>query len=284
MRFSLTLAVTSPNKLLPINYQYELHSWIYSVLRTADADYSRFLHDRGYLNGHHGFKLFTFSPLHIQPFHLHKQTQQIEILSERVTLLLSFWIDDAAEHFIKGLFADQEFRLGARLPGSRYAQVDFGVQCIEAMPRPVFTNTMRYRCVSPVMVTHRGDDERYARYLSPEAPGYGDYFIKNLVEKYGACVLPTPGRGELAHTYHRWSGFGGEIGGEWQEAAPVFALLNTPRKKGIHIKQHTPRHTQLIGYLYDFALMAPPALHELGYYAGFGEKNSLGFGCVEVVK
>ena len=84
MRFSLTLQVLSHNKLLPINYQYEL----YSVLQTADAKYSRFLHDSGYLNGSHSFKLFTFSPLHIQPFRLHGKTQQIEILSDRVIIEL----------------------------------------------------------------------------------------------------------------------------------------------------------------------------------------------------
>ncbi|RLD54679.1 MAG: CRISPR-associated endoribonuclease Cas6, partial [Bacteroidetes bacterium] len=34
---------------------------------------------------------------------------------------------------------------------------------------------------------------------------------------------------------------------------------------------------------YKFKIKAPKELLRLGYYAGFGEKNSMGFGCCEVV-
>jgi CRISPR-associated endoribonuclease Cas6 len=37
------------------------------------------------------------------------------------------------------------------------------------------------------------------------------------------------------------------------------------------------------GYLCEFELQAPAELLRLGFQAGFGEKNSLGFGCAEVV-
>ena len=37
------------------------------------------------------------------------------------------------------------------------------------------------------------------------------------------------------------------------------------------------------GYLYRFRIKAPKELIRMGYYAGFGEKNSLGFGCGEMV-
>lgn len=48
MRFTLILHITSRNRILPINYQYPLHSWIYRVIQTVDAEFSRFLHDEGY--------------------------------------------------------------------------------------------------------------------------------------------------------------------------------------------------------------------------------------------
>jgi len=185
---------------------------------------------------------------------------------------LSFRIDEAAEHFIKGLFADQQFRLGDRL-----SQVDFGVQCIEAMPRPVFTPTMRYRCLSPMMITRKAEEERYARYLSPEAPGYGDYFIKNLLEKYRVSAPPTPGRGELAHNYGGWVNWG--LDAEWQEVAPVFALLNTPRRKGIHIKQHTPQHTQLVGYTGTIFPSRPlPGCTNWATMGALGKRTAWGLG------
>ena len=40
--------------------------------------------------------------------------------------------------------------------------------------------------------------------------------------------------------------------------------------------------SKLIGYQFDFFLDAPAELIRIGYYTGFGEKNSVGFGCVGI--
>lgn len=53
MHFRIRLA--TEDCLLPINYQYPLSAAIYSVLKSADADYAAFLHNSGYGKG---FKLF----------------------------------------------------------------------------------------------------------------------------------------------------------------------------------------------------------------------------------
>jgi CRISPR-associated endoribonuclease Cas6 len=37
------------------------------------------------------------------------------------------------------------------------------------------------------------------------------------------------------------------------------------------------------GFEFDFSLTAPVELMRIGYYGGVGEKNSLGFGCCELV-
>ena len=61
-----------------------------------------------------------------------------------------------------------------------------------------------------------------------------------------------------------------------------FELINKPKSKLIKIKTDTPQQTHIKGFLFDFKLSAPVELMKLGYFAGFGEKNSLGFGCGEV--
>ena len=61
-------------------------------------------------------------------------------------------------------------------------------------------------------------------------------------------------------------------------------ILSKPKSRLITIKANTPHESKLRGYLFDFKIKAPAEVIKLGYYAGFGEKNSLGFGCCEVIE
>ena len=65
--------------------------------------------------------------------------------------------------------------------------------------------------------------------------------------------------------------------------ACAIEVLTPPRSKLITIKRNTPHETKVRGFLYSFKLKAPLDIHRIGYYAGFGEKNSMGFGWGEVV-
>src|SRR5690606_6599415 len=137
--------------------------------------------------------------------------------------------------------------------------VVFEVTRVESVAPVSFLPRMQYRCLSPICVSRQRDDGT-AEYLPPTDKHFGELLVSNLMRKAKALQLAV---------------------GDSYEPQPVrFRLLNTPRKKGIHIKEGTSGHTQVIGYLFHFELEAPPELHEIGYYAGFGEKNSMGFGCV----
>lgn len=241
--------------MLPINYQYELSSWIYKVIERADSKYSDFLHNEGFqLAGKH-FKMFTFSQLDLRPYEV--TGSQVKLLGKEISFIIRFAVDTSLNPFIKGLFMHQ--RLGL---GDRHNVVDLEVTGVETIVPPSFQTTMRYQCLSPICVS-RSRPDRTAEYVSPEANGYGKLLAQNLVHKAAALVggtdMPLPG----TDGFH-------------------FRLLNKPRKKGLHIKAHTESHTQVIGYLFHFELTAPVELHEIGYEAGFGEKNSMGFGCVGV--
>lgn len=263
MRFKLILNITSRNKVLPINYQYPLHSWIYKVIQSADAEFSHFLHEEGYTLGYKKFKLFTFSPLTSRPFKIFKKDERIGLYGDEVQLQISFLIDQVAEKFIMGLFMGQQFFLGDQI-----SQVDFEVVRIEAKPKPVFQEKMRYRCLSPVTISIKEEGKTHAQYLHPEDSRYTDLFIRHLQQKQASVP-------QLAHA---------SSGQVWDENDWQFKLLSKPRKKGVHIKQHTPDHTQVIGYQYDCELKAPLEVHEIAYYAGFGEKNSLGFGMCKTIE
>jgi CRISPR-associated endoribonuclease Cas6 len=99
--------------------------------------------------------------------------------------------------------------------------------------------------------------------MTPDNPDYGAFMMSNLLRKQNALAYSGI---QLMNHETNWN----------------FKILSEPRRKGIHIKEGTINHTQVIGYLGRFKLEAPIDLHEVGYYAGFGEKNSMGFGCVGV--
>jgi CRISPR-associated endoribonuclease Cas6 len=255
MRFRLTLELTDLSRnILPLNYQYELSAWIYKVLHFGNPQFATWLHNQGFTNDRKQFRLFTFSNLLIRK--LRTSQDRLIIQSDHVELTISMLPLDMIQHFITGLFADQIFSLGDTI-----SQVPLKVASVEAMQEPEFNNRMSFATISPLLVSFKEPEEKYARYLSPDHPQYGSLFFKNLKEKRQAFDNSWPAE---------------------DEKTCVFRLLSEPKMKGILIKTGTPEQTKVIGYKYDFELTASADLIRFGYYTGFGEKNSMGFGCVDL--
>ena len=257
MRLKLHLSViaTKNNKNeIPINYQYELSSWVYKTLNYGNPEFSEWLHSQGYINENKNFKLFTFSHFDIPTFRINKD--RLQILSPKISLTLSFLPIKAIETFVIGLFKNQEFGIG-----DKQSQADFKVISVERMPEPEFRETIKYRCLSPIFIDKIIDGQKHKSYLSPEQDGYEELFSQNLISKF------------LAHS-NSVSINPSEI---------KIRYFGKIRKKGITIKANTPEETKIIGYMFNFELKAPPELQRIGYYAGFGRLNSQGFGCCEIV-
>ncbi|WMJ74752.1 CRISPR-associated endoribonuclease Cas6 [Cytophagaceae bacterium ABcell3] len=259
MRFNLVLERVGKRSFLPFNYQYEFSSWIYKVIEGADASFSAFLHGTAYQTGSKRFKLFTFSNPDLRPYKVHKEVQRIEICGTHISMQISFLADRAAENFIKGLFLNQQFSIG-----DKFSSVDFIVSRIEAVAPPVFQESMRYKTISPVCVSVKG--EKHPQYISPEHPEYEQMLLNNLVNKLKVMPVEVP-----------------ELQISADDAEFKFALLSEVRKKLITIKSFTPNQSQIRGFEFRFELIAPPLLQEVAYYAGVGEKGAIGFGCVEIV-
>lgn len=253
MRIRLKLSLTDRGRnILPINYQYELSSWIYKTINTGDPEFATWLHEKGYMNRQKQFKLFTFSNLDIPSRSVIKD--RLIIHSENIFLTISLMPNEAAQGFIVGLFRDREFSLG-----DRQSQVHFQVENIESLPEPEFSGRMTFHSLSPILVSTKKPEERYVRYLSPEDDGYSQLLLANLKSKYSAFA-----------------------GVQISDELVYFKCLTTPKRKCITIKAGTPEETQMIAYNYRFQIEANPELLRVGYYCGAGEKNSTGFGCVEI--
>lgn len=257
MRLLLTLQ-HRPGQALPINYQWLIASWIYRTLEKVDPVFSEWLHERGF--GHNGkqYKLFTFGGLDPQRYRIDREARAFVLEQAPTRLLLSFYVDEAMQRFVMGLFKDQSFQLG-----SGHLQVDFSVTGLEMLPKPQFRDRMRFRLISPLCVSRQSDEREHADYLHPQDEGYGELLLRNLVHKQQAMLPQTIGQETPA----------GEIDLPWD-----FRVLSEPKSKLLTIKK-----VQVRGYLFDFELAAPPELLEVGYFAGFGEKNSgMGMGMVGI--
>ena len=265
MRFRIVFSITGKRRFLPINYQYELSAWIYKRIASADADYAQFLHSQGYGDFNRRYKLFSFSPLEIRPFRLHREYSAFELLGTEVALTFGFYSEIAAGAFIKGIFMDQHIGLGNRLH-----QVDMQVSRVEALPEPHFSETMEWQALSPVVVSVHTEGKKHAQYAHPAQVGYGQAIIQNLISRWTA--------------YHTEQELVPLDAGEHNKEVNNTAfelLIDKPKAKLITIKALTPQETKVKGYLYHFKLTAPIELQRLVYASGVGEKGSLGFGFIK---
>lgn len=256
MRFKIELTRTGKQRMLPMDYPYYISAWIYKVIGRTDTAFAHFLHNEGYTDGYKQFKLFSYSPLSFGKPILWKERSLFELATDRVALLVGFYLPDAAERFIGGLFNQQEVYVGDRFNG-----IDLTVVQIERLAEPVLSPTMHYRASSPVVLSARSENSKYARYLSPADESYAIMLKNNLLQRW----VTIPGAGPLP----------GDFTFEWR-------TTSDPRSKLVTIKPGTPYQSKVRGYVYNFDLTAPDAIHRLILSAGIGEKNSTGFGWVDL--
>ena len=254
MRFKLNLRVYKDTfgNMLPISYQYELSAWIYKTIAKSDVLYAGWLHDNGFANDNKRFKMFVFSNIFPQCKAI---GDRMCILNDTMFLYLSFLPDKSTEEFVKGIFLDNLFTLG-----DEKSKVQFQVENIEALSTPPLNNYI-FQSLSPVCVSIKRENGSI-EYVSPEREDYGKMLINNLKEK---------------HLAFYGKAFEGDESYE-------FELLSPAKSRLITIKAHTPEMTKVKGFQYRFRLKADNALLHIMYETGLGEKNSTGFGMVEIVK
>ena len=262
MRFKINFGLQRIGQLLPINYQYELSALIYQLIEAGDPKLAEFIHGQGYTLGKKQFRLFTFSNFYIPKFQV--LGDRLRIDSENISLTVSFYLPDAAQSLVMGIFKKQT----PMSLGDVISQVNLRIEQIETMPIiPPDEMPIRLRTISPLVVTKAKETAKgktIGQYLHPYDLDYSQYFFKNLLNKYNSLV--KHGLAAPIDLKHRVLKF--------EPLTPREKV----RKQGVLIKAHTPQQTKIIGYKYDFALTAPLPLIKLGMLAGFGNNNAVGFG------
>ena len=247
---------------IPVDYQYYLSSWIYSILEKGDHTYASFLHDKGYTAGTNGkiFKLFSFSRLSFEYDHSYDRSSFI-VKSPEISMKARFKVDQAIEGFVKGLFTDQVLKL----KNGYNSMASFLVKTIETSKVQIFQDYAHIRATSPIVISQRSDTAQ-EEYLSPTHDNYEQLFFTNLFDKYLAS--------------------GGSIKPEWHSMKSSFKLLhpNWIKSKLVTIKSESRQETKVRGWIYDFEIVAPREVIEIGLLGGFGKECGMGFGFGDVIR
>ena len=266
MRFKLLLYTPHNRSSLPFNYQYPLSAAIYKIIERADNEFAAFLHNSGYTNGGKTFKLFTFSDIRT-PFI--KNGDRMMLTTNAAELIVCFYIPQAAENFIKGLFANQQLEIA-----DRSSKAVFTVAGVESLSNGVMEQlnddvvSAVLQPISPIVVG-RKNERGYYNYRSPTDVDFTDCIIYNWLEKWGAVHDASEGDMEAL-----------------REAISVEVKLwkCPPQQRLITIKAGTDAETKVRGYIkFDLVVKAPAAMLELALGAGLGLYNAMGFGCVGII-
>jgi len=257
MRFKLNIGLHGNKNRLPINYQYELSSFIYKTLQRGDMEYSKWLHNNGFQLKGKPFKLFTFSNFIIPYRDIDKKEGRIIIKSSDIYWHLSFLPEISTENFIKGIFCEKRFSIG-----DKKSKVEFYVRSIEIYPEPEFSKEMQFKTLTPINIS-RKDEEGKIIYMDPAEEIAKQAILNNLLNKYQVF-------------------YGKEYPANIGEIDFDFRTIYESRSKLILIKAGTPKETKVKGYNCEFKIKAPVDLIKIMYRGGIGEKGSLGFGMVEI--
>ncbi len=274
MRFKLHLKPTRDNQKLLFNYQYPLQAWLYKLIYQADESYASFLHNHGYEvpNSNKTFKHFTFSSLQISKSKpIRKGDTYIQLSSDNITLIVSFYIDKAAEGFIMGLFQNQTMSLY-----NRDVQADFIVERVETLENPFDILpkegiiTKSFKTISPMVVAQKRED--MDDYLRPNEEGFADFFALNLIDRFRTLQ----------------GNEGMQMDASFAKNVVKFTLQSDPERikmRGFTVKEgKLSQQTKVIGYYnFSFEVTAPAQLLEIGYFGGFGKEASMGCGSVDIL-
>lgn len=251
---------------IPYNYNYQLHSAIYNTLNKAEPLFSDFLHNEGYHNDLRVFKFFTFSKLLLDNFTtIHKDQHGFRNV-KKASLILSTNVDRIFENIVLGIFTDNILVLNFKTHTLKMM-----ISEVEVLPEIEYQNRMTFSCLSPISMSTMQEidgklQQHFLDYMNPEER---DHFkinlYNNLCQKYKTIFSEN-----------------------WNQPI-LFNFSFDPNyivKAGGRISKliHFKNNEKIKCFEGPFTIETYPELIKIGYECGFGDKNSAGMGCVDLLR
>lgn len=237
---------------LPLDYQYAVASLLYATLGSASTEFASKLHDTGYQADGRSFKLFTFS--RIQTVNARVAEDSLLLDSPEIELQISSPVAEFIKHLVSGLSKHETFRI---------ATGSFRLAHAELVLAPRFKEHMAFRALSPLTETVRAG-QQHPSFLSL-TDDWSEIMQRNLLRKHEVLYGGQPDDTKLVFTWDK-----------------DYIARAERRGKRLSVLRDI-RGTKVRGWLAPFIVEGSRALIELGYEAGFGARNSMGFGMAEPV-
>jgi len=157
--------------ILPINYHHILQGIIYHALE-QQSEYSKFVHDNGYVNEKRKYKLFTYGLLRGRYIIKNKQI----IFTEEVSFEIRC-IEPGMLRLIKSYIMQN----GVSYGDQHYSDVDV---CI--FDREITSENISIRMVSPICVYSTMSGTKATKYYNPTEEEFCKYVNDNFKRKYEA--------------------------------------------------------------------------------------------------
>ena len=258
MRLQIHFMLERP-VVIPIDHLHALQGLVYRLLGTSDGEYARFLHEEGYRvvgEGRKRLKLFVFSGLRVAASRRRLEGDWLHLAPGPIEWFVSSPREDFLVHSATGLLS-----VGTQVP---LAGASLTVTGVEALPTPTFGERERFTCQTPV-VASVALPEGGTYYLRPsDSAAFSEAVRANLLRKYGLLTGSTPSDDRLQLEFDA-------------------GYLADPKHRG-GTKLTRFKEIQIVGAFAPFTLSGSPELIRLGWECGLGEKNSAGFGMIELAK
>ncbi|MCX9074746.1 MAG: CRISPR-associated endoribonuclease Cas6 [Candidatus Methanoperedens sp.] len=243
--FKLRSKITIKNVSdLPINFDYQYGLASMLYFKLAGSDV-RLANET---HAHQGFKFYTFSNLIL----MNRKKSTSCLYFEKAFFMIASPDDRFIKSFAEGLLQQPEFYLDG--PEGR---ANFVIERMEILKEPSLGDECWFNTLSPIYVkTMRKDNEGLKEFdLYPTEPKFYENLHRNLVERFTKFYNKEP----VDH----------------------FDVIETANIKPKRIKIADGfRRCNLM----NLRIQASPELLKFAYDAGLGEKNAMGFGCVDAVE
>lgn len=212
-------------------------------------------------------KLFNFSKLIIPGGRRIEETLLIPGMKPVQLYISSPMLEDFIQHFVIGLFQQQEILIRAQNLGARFI-----VEAVETAVTPNFQAQQKFKCLSPIVVSgkhiYAGRQQEY--FMRPGDAELSEAIRKNLINKYQLIFKYLPNDDSLKFS----------LDPDYVKRKGGFEKLS----KLITIKEfHKNESTQIKAFESPFYFAGSAELMQIAWECGIGQRNSLGFGMIDVI-
>lgn len=267
MRLKLKLSCSPSPPIIPINYNYQFSSAIYLLLKFGSPEFSKFLHDKGYTLDTKNFKLFTFA-VRFKKYEMVPDEKGVikyfKLLSPNIELIVSSPMEeDFIKNFVIGTFEKQNIYINHDSYSTKFI-----LKYVEILPEPKFTDEMSFRLLSPMVLSTglKKNGKLFSYYYRYFDEDLVKVLKQNLIRKYIVLHRKEPQVDDFYFEFNK----------------EEIKKKNGKVSKLITINEGLTNSIKVKGIQCGFKIRTNSELIKVGYECGFGEKNSMGFGMVEI--